>query len=220
MHLLLVEDDLELGTAMLHALVARGFTNEWVRTARAALELVDDVDSLFACAVLDLGLPDGEGLDVLKEWRRRGVRFPVILLTARDALQARVAGLDAGADDYVIKPVEPEELVSRIRAVTRRAGGHTSSLWSVGSLQIDLNLREVRQGGRPVELSRMEFDVVAELARHAGEVVSKHKLVRALAPLGEPMEFNALEVHIHHLRKKLGADSILTVRGVGYRIGL
>lgn len=220
MHLLLVEDDLELGTAMLHALVARGFTNEWVRTARAALELVDDIDSLFACAVLDLGLPDGEGLDVLKEWRRRGVRFPVILLTARDALQARVSGLDAGADDYVIKPVEPEELASRIRAVTRRAGGHTSSLWSVGTLQIDLNLREVRQRGRPVDLSRMEFDVVAELARHAGAVVSKHKLVRALAPLGEPMEFNALEVHVHNLRKKMGADCILTVRGVGYRIGL
>ncbi len=220
MHLLLVEDDLELGTEMLHALVARGFTNEWVRTARAALELVEDVDPLFACAVLDLGLPDGEGLDVLKEWRRRGVRFPVILLTARDALQARVSGLDAGADDYVIKPVEPEELVSRIRAVTRRAGGHTSSLWSVGSLQIDLNLREVRQHGKPVELSRMEFDVVAELARHAGQVVPKHRLVRALAPLGEPMEFNALEVHVHNLRKKVGADSILTVRGVGYRIGL
>jgi two-component system response regulator BasR len=220
MHLLLVEDDLELGTEMLHALVARGFTNEWVRTARAALELVDDADSLFACAVLDLGLPDGEGLDVLKEWRRRGVRLPVIVLTARDALQARVSGLDAGADDYVIKPVEPEELVSRIRAVTRRAGGHTSSLWSVGSLQIDLNVREVRQHDKVVELSRLEFDVVAELARHAGQVVSKHRLVRALAPLGEPMEFNALEVHIHNLRKKMGADSILTVRGVGYRIGL
>ncbi len=220
MHLLLVEDDLELGTEMLHALVARGFTNEWVRTARAALDLVDHVDTLFACAVLDLGLPDGEGLDVLKEWRRKGARFPIILLTARDALQARVAGLDAGADDYVIKPVEPEELVSRIHAVTRRAGGHTSSLWSVGSLQIDLNLREVRQQGKPVELSRLEFDVVAELARHAGQVVSKHRLVRALSPLGDPMEFNALEVHIHNLRKKMGAGSILTVRGVGYRIGL
>jgi two-component system response regulator QseB len=220
MHLLLVEDDLELGTEMLHALVARGFTNEWVRTAKAALDLVDHVDTLFACAVLDLGLPDGEGLDVLKEWRRKGARFPIILLTARDALQARVSGLDAGADDYVIKPVEPEELVSRIHAVTRRAGGHTSSLWSVGSLQIDLNLREVRQQGKPVELSRLEFDVVAELARHAGQVVSKHRLVRALAPLGDPMEFNALEVHIHNLRKKMGASSILTVRGVGYRIGL
>lgn len=220
MHLLLVEDDLELGTEMLHALVARGFTNEWVRTARAALDLVDQVDTLFACAVLDLGLPDSEGLDVLKEWRRRGVKFPVIVLTARDALQSRVSGLDAGADDYVIKPVEPEELVSRIRAVTRRAGGHTSSLWSVGSLQIDLNVREVRQQGRPVDLSRLEFDVVAELARHAGKVVSKHRLVRALAPLGDPMEFNALEVHIHNLRKKLGTSSILTVRGVGYRIGL
>lgn len=220
MHLLLVEDDLELGTEMLHALVARGFTNEWVRTARAALDLVDHVDSLFACAVLDLGLPDGEGLDVLKEWRRKGARFPIILLTARDALQARVSGLDAGADDYVIKPVEPEELVSRIHAVTRRAGGHTSSVWSFGKLQIDLNLREVRQQGKLVELSRLEFDVVAELARHAGQVVSKHRLVRALAPLGDPMEFNALEVHIHNLRKKMGASSILTVRGVGYRIGL
>lgn len=220
MHLLLVEDDLELGTEMLHALVARGFTNEWVRTARAALDLVDHVDTLFACAVLDLGLPDGEGLEVLREWRRKGARFPIILLTARDALQARVSGLDAGADDYVIKPVEPDELVSRIHAVTRRAGGHTSSVWSVGSLQIDLNLREVRQQGRPVDLSRLEFDVVAELARHAGQVVSKHRLVRALAPLGDPMEFNALEVHIHNLRKKMGPGSILTVRGVGYRIGL
>ena len=220
MHLLLVEDDLELGAEMLRALLARGFTSEWVRTARAALELVDHVDTLFGCAVLDLGLPDGEGLQVLKQWRRMGARFPVILLTARDALQARVSGLDAGADDYVIKPVELEELVSRIHAVTRRAGGHTSSLWSVGTLQIDLNLREVRQQGQPVELSRLEFDVVAELARHAGQVVSKHRLVRALAPLGDPMEFNALEVHVHNLRKKMGVSSILTVRGVGYRIGL
>lgn len=218
MHLLLVEDDLELGTALLHSLVARGFTNEWVRTARAALELVDAVDTLFACAVLDLGLPDGEGLHVLKEWRRKGATFPVIVLTARDALQARVSGLDGGADDYVIKPVEPEELVSRIRAVTRRLGGHTSSLWSVGSLQIDLNVRAVHQRGAPVDLSRMEFDVVAELARHAGQVVPKHRLTRALAPLSEPMEFNALEVHIHNLRKKLGTDCIVTVRGVGYRI--
>ena len=220
MHLLLVEDDLELGSEMLNSLVARGFTNEWVRTARAALEIVDGLDSLFACAVLDLGLPDGDGLRVLKEWRRQGATFPVIVLTARDALHARVEGLDAGADDYVIKPVDPEELASRIRAVTRRAGGHTSALWSVGSLQIDLNTRAVQLAGAVVDLSKMEFDVVSELARHAGQVVPKHRLARALAPLNEPIEFNALEVHIHNLRKKLGADCILTVRGVGYRMGV
>ena len=220
MHLLLVEDDLELGSEMLKSLVARGFSNEWVRTARAAIEIVDGLDSLFACAILDLGLPDDDGLKVLQEWRRQGAGFPVIVLTARDALHARVAGLDAGADDYVIKPVDPEELVSRIRAVTRRSGGHTSAIWSVGALHIDLNTRAIQLAGEAVDLSKMEFDVVAELARHAGKVVPKHRLARALAPLNEPIEFNALEVHIHNLRKKLGADCILTVRGVGYCMGV
>ncbi len=220
MHLLLVEDDLELGAEMLNALNARGFTNEWVRSSRSAIDLMEGVDTLFACAILDLGLPDGEGLDVLKEWRRKGASFPVIVLTARDALESRVSALDAGADDYLIKPIDPEELASRVRAVTRRAGGHTTAIWSLGRLQIDLNAREVRQDDHLVELSRMEFDVVAELSRHAGQVVSKHKLARALAPLSEPIEFNALEVHIHNLRKKLGNESILTIRGVGYRIGV
>lgn len=220
MHVLLVEDDLELGTEMLNALNARGFTNEWVRSSRSATELVDGADSVFACAVLDLGLPDGDGLQVLKEWRRKGAKLPVIVLTARDALESRVNALDTGADDYLIKPVDPEELASRIRAVARRLGGHTTAIWSLGRLQIDLNTREVRQDGRIVDLSKMEFGVVAELSRHAGQVVTKNKLARALAPLSEAIEFNALEVHIHNVRKKLGIDSILTIRGVGYRIGL
>jgi len=181
---------------------------------------VDGADSVFACAVLDLGLPDGDGLQVLKEWRRKGAKLPVIVLTARDALESRVNALDTGADDYLIKPVDPEELASRIRAVTRRLGGHTTAIWSLGRLQIDLNTREVRQDGRIVDLSKMEFGVVAELSRNAGQVVTKNKLARALAPLSEAIEFNALEVHIHNVRKKLGIDSILTIRGVGYRIGL
>ncbi len=218
MHLLIVEDDLELGTALLNALVVRGFTIEWVRSARAALELVDSADTLFACALLDLGLPDADGLQVLQAWRKKGANFPVIVLTARDALQSRVAGLDAGADDYLIKPIDAEELASRVRAVTRRVGGHTTAVWSVGELSIDIRKHEVQQSGQPVDLSRMEFDIVLELTREPGKVVPKHRLARALVPLGEAIEFNALEVHIHNLRRKLGTASIVTVRGVGYRI--
>lgn len=142
----------------------------------------------------------------------------MIVLTARDALETRIAGLDAGADDYVIKPVQVAELASRVQAVTRRAAGQSSSTWNVGPLTIDMGRREVRTEEGPVPLSPREFAIVAELARHGGDVVPKHRLARALAPLGEPLEFSALEWHIHNLRRKLGEDSIHTMRGVGYRI--
>jgi two-component system, OmpR family, response regulator QseB len=218
MHLLLVEDDLELGAELQRALAARGFTSEWLRQARDARARVSQQDeSQFSCVVLDLGLPDGQGLDVLRDWRERGIMLPVIVLTARDDLTSRVAGLDGGADDYVIKPVQPEELASRIRAVTRRASGQSAAIWSVGRLQIDTRAHEVRADGVLISLSPKEFIVVVELARHAGSVVPKHRIARAVEPF-EPLEFNALEVHIHNLRRKLGADTIRTVRGVGYRI--
>ncbi len=217
MHLLLVEDDLDLGAEVQRSLAGRGFTSAWVRRAKEAKAFGDAANSAgFSCALLDLGLPDGEGLDVLRGWRDQGFAVPVIVLTARDAVASRVIGLDDGADDYLIKPVAPEELVSRIRAVTRRAAGHTSALWSVGRLQIDLRAREVWADGFAVALSPKEFSIVAELARRAGEVVPKHRIASALAPLDQPLEFNALEVHIHNLRRKLGAEAIRTVRGVGY----
>lgn len=220
MHILLIEDDLELGAELLRALDGHGLSCEWVRGISHARALtIDHPEVRFACAVLDLGLPDGQGLDLLRAWRNVRHVLPVIVLTARDALESRVAALDAGADDYVIKPVAPLELASRIRAVTRRAAGHASAIWRVGRLEIDTGKREVRADGCLVALSPKEFLVVAELARHAGEVVPKHRVARAVSPLHEPLEFSALEWHVHNLRRKLGEDSIRTVRGVGYVLG-
>jgi two-component system response regulator BasR len=220
MHLLLIEDDLDLGAALQRALANHDCTSEWVRSARDARALVQQPDALpFACVVLDLGLPDAQGLDLLRAWRRSGLSMPVIVLTANDALASRVACLDAGADDYVIKPVAAEEIASRIRAVTRRAAGQSSMQWQVGALQLDVLKREVRVDGQLVSLSPKEFQVVLELARHANEVVPKHRVARALAPLGEPLEYSAIEWHVHNLRRKLGNDCIRTVRGVGYILG-
>jgi two-component system, OmpR family, response regulator QseB len=212
MHLLIVEDDLEPGAEAQRRLAARSFTCEWVRQARDARARVkQQSESPFACAVQDLGLPDGQGLDVLRDWCERGVTLPVIVLTARNDLTSRVAGLDGGADDYAIKPVQPEELASRVRAVTRRVSGQSSAVLSVGRLQIDMRAHEVRASGVAVALSPKEFGGVVELARHAGSVVPKHRIARAVEPF-EPLEFHALEVHIHNLRRKLGADAIRAVR--------
>ena len=217
MHILLVEDDLDFGAALQRALGSYGYTSEWARSVSQARAMADSGnEEVFACIVLDLGLPDGEGLNQLRSWRSRGVDLPVIVLTARDALASRVEGLDAGADDYVVKPVAPEELASRIRAVTRRSAGQASSVWEIGNLRLDMRKHEVSQDGAPVPLSPREFQVLAELARHAGVVLPKHRLARALNPLGEPLEFNALDWHVHNLRRKLGAERIRTVRGVGY----
>jgi two-component system response regulator BasR len=219
MHLLLVEDDLELGTETQRALVARGITSEWVRSAQAALKQMDEAPGgHFDCVLLDLGLPDSDGMALLQTWRRQRLQVPVIVLTARDALAARVAGLDSGADDYVIKPVAPQELVSRIHAVTRRAAGQVQAEWSVGELHIDVTRREVRLHAEAVVLSPREFDILVELAKRAGQVVPKHQLAQALVPLGEPLQFNALEFHVHNLRRKLGVACIETLRGIGYAL--
>ena len=146
--------------------------------------------------------------------------IPVIILTAQDVVMSRVIGLDAGADDYVVKPVAIEELVSRINAVTRRRGGHTSTIWTIGKLRIDTNSREVVMNDEIIGLSPKEFLILEELVRLPGEIIPKHRLASALSPLDEPMELNALEVHIHNLRRKFGTDIIRTVRGVGYGIEL
>ncbi len=219
MHLLLIEDDLQLGAEVQRALGGYGFTSEWVRSARQAQALtLDDGDGEppFACVLLDLGLPDGDGLRLLRGWRARGLKLPVIVLTARDALESRISGLDGGADDYLIKPVAPPELSSRIHAVVRRTGGHASSILDMDGLQVDLSRHEVRLDGGPVGLSPKEFVLLAELARRAGEIVPKHRLARALAPLGDAIDFTTLEWHVHRLRRKIGEARVRTVRGVGY----
>lgn len=220
MHILLIDDDLDLGPALQQALRAEGVSSEWLRTladgARfAAREGYDGV-------LLDLGLPDGHGLDLLHAWRAQGIALPVIVITASAALGDRLAGLDGGADDYLVKPFAIPELVARLRAVTRRAAGQMAALWQVGRLRIDEARRQVwiQDGDGPAEqeasLSPREFELLLALARAAGKVVPKHRLVRRLSPLGEALDFTTLEVHVHHLRRKLGKDAIRTVRGVGY----
>ena len=220
MHLLLVEDDLELGAELQRALSGYGLTSEWVRGTRHARAMTegecDDDTPHFACVLLDSRLPDGDGIDLLVHWRRRSISMPVIVMSARDAVELRVAALDAGADDYVIKPCAPVEIASRVRAVVRRTAGQASQLWNVGALRIATGTREVRVDGEILPLSPKEYQVVVELARRPGETVSKQRLARAVAPLSEPLEFSALEWHIHNLRRKIGTQLIRTVRGVGY----
>lgn len=220
MHLLLIEDDLEIGAELQRALSGHGITSEWVRSTRHARAMTEgecgDETPHFACALLELGLPDGDGIDLLHHWRRRRVPLPVIVLSARDSLESRVAALDAGADDYVIKPCAPVEIASRVRAVVRRTAGQSSQVWTVGSLRIATGRREVRVDGEVMALSPREYRIVVELARLPGETVSKQRLARAVAPLRDPLEFSALEWHIHNLRRKIGTRFIRTVRGVGY----
>jgi len=214
MHLLLIEDDLELGPALLKALRKAHFTAEWLRTCHDARAFA--ARERYDCMLLDLSLPDGQGIDLLQHWRSQGISTPVIVITARSGLDDRLAGLDGGADDYIVKPFAFEELVSRIHAVTRRAARQAASEWRFGELVIDVARHEVRQQGAPITLTPAEYDILLALARASGTVVSKHQLVRALDPREESIDFNTIEVHVHHLRRKLGAEQIRTIRGVGY----
>jgi two-component system, OmpR family, response regulator QseB len=216
MHLLLVEDDLDLGASLVQALEGAGLSSEWVRSAADAERLL--ARGGFECVLLDLGLPDEPGLALLRRWRARGLVMPLIVITASDALGDRLRGLDEGADDFLVKPFALPELVARVHAVTRRASRQAAAVWQFGELQIEPQRRECRLGGAPVALSAREFDILAVLARAGGDVVPKHRLAQALAPLSEALDYNAIEVHVHHLRRKVGAARVLTVRGVGYRL--
>ena len=166
--------------------------------------------------MLDLGLPLMDGLDVLASVRRAGVTLPVLVLTARDAVPDRIKGLDGGADDYVVKPIDLDELAARLRALVRRAHGQPQELLQVQDLQLDPAARTVQRAGRPVALSTREFDLLQALVLNAGRVLSREQLEQQLYSWGQEVDSNAVEVHVHHLRKKLGAALIQTVRGVGY----
>ena len=214
MHLLLIEDDLDLGRALSQALRAEGFSIEWLRRIADAPHAApaDGVD----CVLLDVNLPDGSGLDLLARWRRAAVAVPIVMITARTALEDRLDGLDGGADDYVVKPFATAELVSRIHAVRRRYAQQASEVWTFGALVIEPRRRAVRLAGEPLELSPREFSLLTELAREPGRVVPKARLAQRLEPLGEPVNFSAIEVHLSNLRRKIGAERIRTVRGIGY----
>ena len=216
MRILLAEDDALLGDALRSGLRQLGFQVDWVRDGvLAETELNSGV---YEAAVLDLGLPRRDGMEVLRNLRAQGVRLPVLVLTAREAIPSRIAGLDAGADDYVIKPVDLHELGARLRALQRRASGLSEALLTCGRVVLDPSNRTVHVDGQPVELSAREFDVLHALMRNAGRVLSREQLEQKLYSWGQEVESNAIEVHIHHVRRKCGADLIRTVRGVGYAI--
>ncbi len=216
MRLLLAEDDPMIGAGIERGLRQDGFAVDWVRDGRAAeIALAQRVHDVL---LLDLGLPRKDGLDVLASMRRRGDARPVLIITARDAVADRVAGLDAGADDYVVKPFDLNELAARVRALARRRGGRAEPLVRHGRIALDPATREVRVAGEPVALSPREFALLAALMDRPGAVLSRAQLEEKLYGWDEPVESNAVDVHLHSLRRKIGADAIRNVRGVGWTL--
>ncbi|MBB3180624.1 two-component system response regulator BasR [Variovorax sp. Sphag1AA] len=215
-HILLIEDDLDLGRALQAALKVDGLTSEWLRRAADAPRALDA--AAYDCVLLDLTLPDGSGFDLLHRWRRDGSTMPVIVITARSAMEDRLAGLDGGADDFVIKPFATVELISRIRAVLRRSARQASEVWTLGAIAIEPRRHRASLDGAPLDLSPREFRLLLELAREPGAVIAKGVLAQRLEPLGEPLDFAAIEVHVSNLRRKIGGERVHTVRGVGYML--
>jgi two-component system OmpR family response regulator/two-component system response regulator QseB len=218
MRILLVEDDPLLGDGLRTGLHQRGFQVDWVRDGSAAeRELRAEP---YAAAVLDLGLPKKDGMDVLAAVRREGLATPVLILTARDAVPERIRGLDLGADDYVLKPVDLDELAARLRALVRRSHGQPREALSAHGVELDPGRRVVSLDGQPVTLSAREFDLLHVLMLNPGRVLSREQLEQQLYRWGSEVESNAVEVHVHHLRRKLRPALIQTVRGVGYAIAM
>jgi len=216
MRILLVEDDALLGDGLRAGLRQAGFYPDWVKDGSAAWHALEA--ETFTAMVLDLGLPKLGGLELLKRLRAAKNSLPVLILTARDAVPDRIEGLDAGADDYLVKPCDLGELAARLRALVRRSLGQASALLEVGSLTLDPAAHAVTYRGQPVELPAKEFTLLHELAREAGRVLSKDQLIQRMYPWGEEIESNAIEVHIHHLRRKIAPHAIVTLRGVGYML--
>jgi two-component system, OmpR family, response regulator QseB len=216
MRILLAEDDPLLGDGLQSGLRQLGFQVDWVRSGDAAeRELRAGVH---AAAVLDLGLPRKDGLAVLATARAEGIRIPVLVLTARDAIPDRIRGLDAGADDYVLKPVDLHELAARLRALVRRSHGQPQEVLRAQDVELDPAARTVRKAGQLLPLPTREFDLLHALMLNAGRVLTREQLEQHLYSWGREVESNAVEVHIHHLRRKLGSALIHTVRGVGYTL--
>ena len=216
MRILLAEDDAMLGDGLRAGLRQAGFQVDWVRDGMAAEREV--ASGVYAAAVLDLGLPLKDGLEVLKDLRARKIETPILVLTARDAVPDRVAGLDTGADDYVIKPVDLNELAARLRSLVRRSVGPLQETIGSAGVELDPAARSVSCNGETVPLSTREFDLLHALMRSAGRVLSREQLEQQMYSWGHEVESNTIEVHIHHLRRKLGSELIQTVRGVGYMV--
>jgi two-component system response regulator QseB len=215
---LLVEDDEQLGQGIRKALMRDGDHVDWLTDGAQALSAIRS-DS-FELIILDLQLPGKDGISVLQTMRKESINTPVLIMTARDTVDERVLGLDSGADDYVVKPVELKELRSRVRALSRRSHGFAAPEKILGDLRLNSATQQVWYRGNEIELNRREFVVLSEFANKPGQVLARGQLEEVLYGWDEGVESNALEVHIHHLRKKLGKKLIKTVRGVGYRLNV
>jgi two-component system OmpR family response regulator/two-component system response regulator QseB len=216
MRILLVEDDQQLGDGLTIGLRQAGFAVDWLKDGHMADQALQS--EAFDLVVLDLGLPRLSGMEVLSRARQRGQTMPILILTARDATGDKVAGLDSGADDFLVKPIDLDELTARIRALTRRSAGRAAPLLIHGELSLDPAAHTVTLAGQPVELSSREFPLLQMLLENAGRVLTRSQLEQSIYGWRDEPDSNALEVHIHHLRKKLGNDLIRTLRGVGYTI--
>lgn len=216
MRVLLIEDEPGLGQAVQEHIAAAGHAVDWVLRlddAEASLRAVD-----YGLVLLDLHLPDGAGLDLLRTLRRRGDARPVIILTARDQIRDRIDGLNAGADDYLVKPFDLDELRARVAAVARRYAGNPNPIIRIGTLDIDQANRQIARDGKRIDLTGREWAILDQLLRRPNGVVTKEQLEEALYPFGAEIESNTIEVHVSRLRKKLGRDFVTTLRGMGYRL--
>jgi two-component system, OmpR family, response regulator QseB len=217
MRILIVEDDLILGDGLAAALRKHSYTVDWVKDGNAALQAI--LNEKFEVIVLDLGLPCHDGIEVLKTVRTKNINTPVLILTALEETDNKIAGLDAGADDYLTKPFDLEELCARIRALQRRGtSGRTDPIIRFKDISIDPASREVLKDGKRIELSRREFVLLHLLLSNIGKVITRENLAQSLYGWDEDVDSNALEVHIHNIRKKFGNELITTIRGVGYVI--
>jgi DNA-binding response OmpR family regulator len=214
--ILLVEDDAPLGEGVKSGLEDEGHVVEWVRDGRLGREAL--AVEAFSAVVLDLTLPRLDGLQILRELRARNDHTPVLILTARDTVANRVEGLDAGADDYLVKPFALAELKARVRSLTRRAAGRSSNRLEHAGVVLDRETHRVLHDGKPVELSAREYALLEALLEHPGRTLSRAQIEQRIYPWGQEVESNAIEVHVHHLRAKLFPELIRTVRGVGYAI--
>lgn len=216
MRALLVEDDELLGEGISNGLKVYGHVIDWVKDGKLAKEVIASSHANFDVIVLDLGLPKVPGLEVLRFMRTKGISTPVVILTANDSIDDRVKGLDCGADDYITKPFDLDELCARMRALQRRSVERSQPVIDYGELQLDPASHLVTKSGEEVMLSRREFSLLQKLIENSGRVISREQLNQTLYGWGESIDSNALEVHIHNLRKRFGTKFIRTIRGVGY----
>jgi two-component system OmpR family response regulator len=218
MRVLLIEDEPHLGAAVQEHIRAAGHAVDWFERLEPAEHAMRTVS--YDALLLDLHLPDGRGLDFLRKLRRRGAALPVVILTARDLVSDRIEGLRAGADDYIVKPFDLEEVNARLEAVSRRYIGSALPVLQVGPVELECESKVARADGQPVELSAREWAVIEVLARRPNSTVSKEQIEDALYAFGEEIESNTIEVYVSRIRRKLGRDFIRTIRGLGYRLGV